>query len=68
MTALEIIRDLKRNRSNVLWVNDERREAAHLCNVQNVSVGVAYNDAITAKGDPSIGITETRDGTVYAAI
>jgi hypothetical protein len=68
MTALEIIRDLKKHRSNVLWVNEVRREAAHLCSVSHVSVPVNYDDAMVAKGDPSIGVDETRDGTVYAAI
>jgi hypothetical protein len=68
MNALEITRDLKRNRNNVLWINDARREAVHLCNVNNVSTGVDYNDAILAKGDPAFGVVETRDGTVYAAI
>jgi hypothetical protein len=68
MTALEIIRDLKKNRKNVLWINEERRDAIHLDAATKVPTLIAYNDAIIAKGDPSIGVDEIRDGTVYAAI
>jgi hypothetical protein len=68
MTALEIIRDLKKNRKNVLWINEDRRKAAYLTFVSFRSIPVSFEAAMIAKSDPAIGIVEIEDGTVYAAI
>ena len=68
MTALEITKTLKANRKGLLWISDERREAAyhpgngHFCEV------VDYSAATVAKSDPAFGVVDTTDGTTYAAI
>ena len=68
MTAREIIRDLKKNRKNVLWINEERTEAVHLTSASGRSIKVNIGVAMVAKGDAAIGIAEIRDGAIYAAI
>jgi hypothetical protein len=69
MTALEITKALKSNRSNILWINDERREAAfHPGGNVSACAPVNYNAATIAKGDPAFGVIDQTDGTVYAAI
>jgi hypothetical protein len=68
MTALEIIRDLKKNRKNVLWINEDRREAAHLTFAGGRSITVSFGAAMIAKSDPAINVHGIQDGTIYAAI
>jgi len=69
MTALEIIRALKSDRKNaVLWINNEREEAAFHSGQFHGCVTVDYNAAIIAKGDANIGVVDKTDGLTYAAI
>ncbi len=69
MTALEIIRALKADRKNaVLWINNERKEAAFHSGQFHGCVTVDYNAAIVAKADPEFGIIDETDGKTYAAI
>lgn len=67
MNALDIIKALKANRNNVLWINEERKEAAFHSGVTSYAVTVAFNSALVAKGDPSVVIIDKTDGTTYAA-
>jgi hypothetical protein len=69
MTALEITKSLKTCRASILWINDERREAAfHPGGNVSACTPVSYNDATIAKGDPAFGVIDKTDGATYAAI
>lgn len=69
MTALEITKAMKSNRKGLLWINDDRREAAYHPNTpSSYCETVDYNDALVAKSDPAFGVVDTTDGTTYAAI
>jgi len=69
MTALEITKALKGNdRKALLWINDERKEAAFHPENGKCCERVNYNAAITAKADPAFVIVDKTDGTTYAAI
>tara|TARA_R110000822_G_scaffold302666_1_gene427045 strand:+ start:525 stop:740 length:216 start_codon:yes stop_codon:yes gene_type:complete len=71
MTSLEIIKALKSARSDaLLWINEDRKEAAFHGATADVSyaVTVDFNAALVAKSDPALGIVDTTDGTIYAAI
>ena len=69
MTALEITKALKAARKDaLLWINEDRMEAAFHSGATSYAVTVGFNAALVAKGDPAIGIVDTTDGTTYAAI
>lgn len=68
MNALEITKTLKANKNGLLWVNDERREAAYHPGNGYCCEVVEYNAATVAKSDPAFGVIDTTDGTTYAAI
>lgn len=69
MNALDIIKSLKADRKNaVLWINEERKEAAFHGGVTSYAVTVDFNAALVAKGDTSVVIIDKTDGTTYAAI
>jgi hypothetical protein len=69
MTALEITKALKSDRKGILWINDERREAAfHPGGNVSACTPVGYNAATIAKGDPAFGVIDQTDGATYAAI
>ena len=62
-------RALKADRKNaVLWINEERKEAAFHSGVTPHAVTVDFNSALVAKGDPAIGIIDETDGITYAGI
>jgi hypothetical protein len=69
MTALEIINLLKSTRDShncaLLWVNDDRREAA--VHDGEVAHAVDYNDAVIARTDPAMNIISRIDGETFAA-
>jgi hypothetical protein len=67
MNALEITKTLKANRRSVLWVNDDRREAAYHSGTGSYCVPVDYSAATVAKTDPAFVVVEKIDGTTYAA-
>jgi len=69
MTALEIIKALKADRKNaILWINEDRKEAAFHGGAVSYAVTVDLNAALVAKGDPAIGVVDVTDGTTYAVI
>lgn len=68
MTALEITKAMKANRTGLLWINDDRREAAYHPRSGSYCEVVDYNSALVAKSDPAFGVVDTTDGTTYAAI
>ena len=68
MTALEIIKALKADRQNaILWINEDRKEAAFHSGVTSYCVTVEFNAAMVAKSDPAFGIIDCTDGHTYAA-
>lgn len=69
MTALEITKALKADRQNaILWINEDRKEAAFHGGAVSYAVSVDFNAAMVAKSDPAFCIVDTTDGTTYAAI
>ena len=69
MTALEITKALKAERSGaLLWINEDRKEAAFHGGAVSYAVAVDFNAALVAKSDPAFGLVDTTDGTTYAAI
>jgi hypothetical protein len=69
MTALEITKALKDERSDaLLWINEDRKEAAFHGGAVSCAVAVDFNAAMVAKSDPAFGLVDTTDGTTYAAI
>lgn len=69
MTALEITKALKADRQNaLLWINEDRKQAAFHSGVASHSVTLDFNAALVAKSDPNFGIVDTTDGITYAAI
>ena len=68
MKTLEITKAMKSNRDSILWINDERKEAAfHPCN-GSYCTPVDYFSAVMAKTDPAFGVVDDVDGTIYSAI
>jgi hypothetical protein len=70
MNALDIVKALKGNdRKGMLFINTDNKEAVFHIGTGSYCDSVDYNNAIIAKGDPSIGvITQHSNGTTYAAI
>ena len=69
MTALEITKALKADRQNaLLWINEERKQAAFHSGVVSHALTVDFTAALIAKSDPAFCIVDTTDGTTYAAI
>ena len=69
MTAIEITRALKADRRNaVLWINEQRKEAAFHPGNGSYCVAVNYISAMVAKADPAFGIIDETDGRIYAAL
>jgi hypothetical protein len=69
MTALEITKALKAARKDaLLWINEDRMEAAFHSGATSHAVAVDFNAALIAKSDPAFCIVDTTDGTTYAAI
>jgi hypothetical protein len=64
-TALGILKELKRNRDSLLWVNHERKEAAF--HDGDIATRVDYQSALLARSDPSIVIIDKTDGETLAA-
>lgn len=66
MNALQIAQTLKKNKSAVLWLNRDRKQAALHNGEYSQTVG--FNDAVIARGDPSIISIEENDGEAFAAL
>jgi hypothetical protein len=67
MTALEIIKHLQNNRRDVLWLNDDRREAALRLISQSRCIPVDFSEARVARTDTGLQIVEECDGEIVAA-
>ena len=68
MTTLEVIKSMKSNRNSMLWINEERKEAAFHAGNGSYCTPVEYSSAVMAKTDPAFGVVEVVDGTLYSAI
>jgi|TARA_B110000908_G_C10180648_1_gene415513 hypothetical protein len=68
MTTLDIIKAMKANRNSMLWLNDERKEAAFHSGNGSYCTPVDYFIADMAKTDPAFGVVEDIDGKLYSAI
>tara|TARA_B110000503_G_C6790621_1_gene267101 strand:+ start:321 stop:527 length:207 start_codon:yes stop_codon:yes gene_type:complete len=68
MTTLEVIKSMKSNRNSMLWINEERKEAAFHAGNGSYCTPVEYSSAVMAKTDPAFGVVEVVDGTIYSAI
>ncbi|MFT6075154.1 MAG: hypothetical protein ACJAZ1_002079 [Yoonia sp.] len=70
MTALEIVQALKSiDRKGMLFINPNSKEAVFHIGTGSYCDAVDYNEAMIAKGDPSIGVlVHYPDGTTYGAI
>lgn len=67
MTALQIIRNLKADTRNILWINHERCEAAFMPHGVSCCTPVEFNDAKVARTDTNLRILEERDGEIIGA-
>ena len=65
MTALEILKELKRNRDSLLWINSERKEAAY--HDGTVAYRVDYEAAMLVRPDPSLFIIDKTDGETLSS-
>jgi hypothetical protein len=65
MTALEILKGLKRNRNSLLWISHFRKEAAY--HDGDIACRVDYESAMLVRPDPSIVIIDKTDGETLAA-
>ena len=65
MTALELLKSIKRNRNSLLWINSERGEAAY--HDGDIAYRVDYESAMLVRSDPSIVIVDKTDGETLAA-
>tara|TARA_R110000787_G_scaffold71774_1_gene159829 strand:- start:927 stop:1133 length:207 start_codon:yes stop_codon:yes gene_type:complete len=68
MTTLDIIKAMKSNRNSMLWINDERKEAAFHAGNGSYCTPVEYSSAVMAKTDPAFGVVDAVDGVIYSAI
>ena len=68
MTTLDIIKAMKANRNSMLWINDERKEAAFHAGNGSYCTPVEYSSAVMAKTDPAFGVVDFIDGMTYSAI
>jgi len=68
MTALQIINHLQANRSDVLWLNEDRREAALLFANKSCCTPVDFNEARVARTDTNLRIAEECDGEIVEAV
>tara|TARA_R110000796_G_scaffold29161_1_gene79085 strand:+ start:104 stop:310 length:207 start_codon:yes stop_codon:yes gene_type:complete len=68
MTTLDIIKAMKSNRNSMLWINDERKEAAFHAGNGSYCTPVEYSSANMAKTDPAFGVVDVVDGMTYSAI
>jgi hypothetical protein len=66
MTALEILKGLKRNPNAMLWINSERKKASYNDGEDDVGP-VDYQSALLARSDPSIGIIDKTDGETLSS-
>jgi hypothetical protein len=65
MSALEMLKSIKRNRNSLLWINSERKEAAF--HDGDIACRVDYESAMLVRTDPSIIIIDKTDGETLAA-
>ena len=60
MTALEILKAIKKNPHGLLWLSEDRREAAY--HDGEIAHPVDYSAARMARTDPALRIIDTTDG------
>ena len=67
MTALQIIQHLRQHRRDVLWLNDERREAGLHVARRGHAIPLDYNEARVARTDTGLRLVEHLDGDLVVA-
>lgn len=65
MTALEILKGLKRNPDCLLWINHDLEEAAY--HNGDTAWLIDYQDAMLARSDPALSIIDKAEGEILSS-